>query len=504
MLFACVIAYLAGSVALGLWASRNVKGSKDFAVAGRRLPFSITFATVFATWFGAESIFGVSSKFLKEGLAGLACDPFGATCCLLLSAWIFSSRLYKTDALTLGDYLRSRFGPSAETAVSVCIVLSYLGWVAAQIKALGILFASLGAGAISDQAGMAIGAAAVLAYTLAGGMLSVAILDFAQMIVMIAGLGFIAWLMAGKADGGFSGLLAQASAAGKLSVPDHYGIANWLAVGASFATMALGSLPQQDVYQRITSAKSAKVAFWGSCAGALLYFAYSFVPAFIAWAGLALRPELVAPLLETAPERIIPAIVQSEAGLAAQILFYGAVLSAIMSTASATLLAPSVALSENIVSKAFPAMDDRRRLRAMRLCMCVLAALTLGLALYSNASLYEMVAGAYKVTLAGAFAPLVGGIFWKGATERGALASCIGGALCWALCEALGAPFGMAPQIAGFAFSCFALAGASLADSAWPRRRTAPDFFESERREPFLPVPGAQERAEPAEQPTAD
>ena len=501
MLFACVIVYLAGSVALGLWASRNVKGSKDFAVAGRSLPFSITFATVFATWFGAESIFGVSSKFLKEGLAGLACDPFGATCCLLLSAWIFSSRLYKTDALTLGDYLRSRFGPSAETAVSACIVLSYLGWVAAQIKALGILFASLGAGALSDQAGMAIGAFAVLAYTLAGGMLSVAILDFAQMIVMIAGLGFIAWLMAGKADGGFSGLLAQASAAGKLSIPEHFGTQNWLAMAASFATMALGSLPQQDVYQRITSAKSAKIAFWGSCAGALLYFAYSFVPAFIAWAGLALRPELVAPLLDSAPERIIPAIVQSEAGLAAQILFYGAVLSAIMSTASATLLAPSVALSENIVSKAFPAMDDRGRLRAMRLCMCGLAALTLGLALASSASLYEMVAGAYKITLAGAFAPLAGGIFWKGATERGALASCIGGALFWALSEAFGSPFGLAPQIAGFAVSCIALAAASLADTAWTRRRAPLAPGNAEGACAFLPPDEFADSPDPAEQP---
>jgi SSS family solute:Na+ symporter len=104
--------------------------------------------------------------------------------------------------------------------------------------------------------------------------------------------------------------------------------------------MMLGSIPQQDVFQRVQSAKSEKIAVWGSVLGGALYFAFAFVPMFLAYSATLIDPAMVARLINTDSQMILPELVLSKAPLVAQILFFGALLSAIKSCASATLLAP--------------------------------------------------------------------------------------------------------------------------------------------------------------------
>ena len=108
-------------------------------------------ATVFATWFGAEAIFGVSSTFVNEGLNGLVADPFGASLCLVLAGFLFSKYLYHQNFLTLGDFYRKRYDRKIEILTSIAILISYLGWVAAQIKALGLVIHILSEGQIAES-----------------------------------------------------------------------------------------------------------------------------------------------------------------------------------------------------------------------------------------------------------------------------------------------------------------------------------------------------------------
>src|SRR5438045_3927801 len=133
-----VILYMAVSIGIGLYAATRVKGSSDDVVAGRSLPLYIVTATVFATWFGSETVLGISAKFAKDGLKGVIEDPFGSSMCLILVGLLFARPLYKMVLLTIGDYYRIRYNRTVEVMASLCIVLSYLGWVAAQIKALGL------------------------------------------------------------------------------------------------------------------------------------------------------------------------------------------------------------------------------------------------------------------------------------------------------------------------------------------------------------------------------
>src|SRR3954464_4017629 len=191
MLLGFVIAYWIVSVGIGLWAAMRVKNSSDYAVAGRSLPMSIVTATVFATWFGSETVLGIPATFLREGLGGVVADPFGSSLCLILVGLFFARPLYRMRLLTIGDYYRRRYGRPVEAITTICIVLSYLGWVAAQISALGLVFNVVSEGSLSPEAGMIIGASTVLVYTVWGGMWAVAITDFLQMIIIVLGMLYI-------------------------------------------------------------------------------------------------------------------------------------------------------------------------------------------------------------------------------------------------------------------------------------------------------------------------
>jgi len=284
-----------------------------------------------------------------------------------------------------------------------------------------------------------------------------------QMIVMLGGLLFVAWLVGGKVGGGATAVFDHASAAGKFAFfppPDPW---LWLTFLGTGITMMFGSIPQQDVFQRVTSAKSAKIALWGSVAGASLYFCFTFVPMFIAYSATMIDPAVFGDLLEKNAELIIPTLVMKYTPIFAQVMFYGAVLSAIMSTASATLLAPSVTFAENVVRGSFPHLTDRQFLKVMRFSLVIFAGMVLGFALKSDASIFKMVENAYKITLAGAFVPLIAGIFWARATTQGALAATLGGLVSWVLIEVLiGEASPVPPQLIGLGISALGMVAGSL------------------------------------------
>ena len=201
MLLTLVIVYLLVTITIGLLAAKKVHNSADFAIAGRHLPMAMIVTTTFATWFGSETVLGIPAKFVNGGLHGVIEDPFGAGFCLILVGLFFAGRLYRMTLLTISDYYRERYGRVVEVVCTLIIMLSYLGWVSAQVSALGLVFNVLSDGAISMPWGMAIGVVSILAYTLFGGMWSVAITDFIQMIILFAGLSILAVFAADQAGG---------------------------------------------------------------------------------------------------------------------------------------------------------------------------------------------------------------------------------------------------------------------------------------------------------------
>ena len=452
MLLWFVIIYWIISVGIGLWAALRVKNTADFAAAGHSLPMPIVTATVFATWFGSETVLGIPATFLKEGLGGVVSDPFGSSLCLILVGLFFARHLYNRRMLTIGDFFREKYGRTVEVLITLCIVASYLGWVAAQIKALGLVFNVVSEDLISQTAGMMIGAASVLVYTLFGGMWAVAITDFIQMIIIVVGMLYIGGEMTTQ-TGGIGVVIQHASDAGKLNFWPDMNLAAILGFVAALVTMMLGSIPQQDVFQRITSSKNVNIAVRAAILGGILYFFFAFVPIYLAYSASLINPGLVEQYLQTDAQMILPKLIMGHAPLFAQIMFFGALLSAIKSCASATLLAPSVTFAENIVRGMYKRLSDQDLLKIMRVTVLCFTVIVTFFAINSQLSIFKMVESAYKVTLVAAFVPLAFGVYWSRANSLGGLLAVLGGLSTWIICEIL-APEGLVPpQLAGLGAS---------------------------------------------------
>ena len=472
ILITSVVLYLLGTLGLGVWAGTRIKNTSDFAVAGRSLPLIMVVTTTFATWFGAETVMGIPAKFVQGGLGALVEDPFGAGTCLILVGLFFAARLYKLNLLTIGDYYRARYGKGIEVFCSAAIILSYLGWVAAQITALGLVFSVLTNGAMSETAGMIVGTLAVLIYVVIGGFLAVAITDFIQMIVLVIGLSVIA-VFSAKLAGGASAVIDMTHNANLWHFLPEAKFTDIAFFVGSAVTMMLGSIPQQDVYQRVMSAKNAPTARTGAVIGGASYILFAFVPMFVVACAVIVMGNEAMEMAKSDYQRVLPTFVMTKMPLIMQILFFGALLSAIKSTSSATLLAPSTSFTENILKNLRPGMSDRQQLLAMRVTIVVFASLVLAYAIaMKGTSIYDLVSSAYQVTLVGAFVPLVMGLYWKRATTQGAILSLAAGIATWIVFFPQISPLGehFPGQLAGLLAAFAGMIAGSLAPQVFKNR----------------------------------
>jgi SSS family transporter len=426
MLLAFIILYLLLTLLIGWWASRKVHSTADFVVAGKNLSTPILAAGLFATWFGSETVMGAPSSFIEGGLLGVMEDPFGAAMCLILVGLIFARPLYRLNILTFNDFYRMRFNRTAEVVSAVFMVPSYFGWIAAQLVAMAIVMKALIG--LPIFYGILLCTIITVIYTYIGGMWAVSITDFVQTIMIILGLVVLTFIMYQRA-GGWSNI--------RSSVPDdffrflpHSGWNHWIEYLAAWMTIGLGSIPQQDVFQRVMSARNAKVAVRASLIGGLMYLSIGFMPLLIGLCGRILYPEV----LEGDPQMILPKMVLLHGSLALQILFFGALLSAILSTTSGAMLAPATVLGENLLRPLLKNPTDQMMLRIMRFSV-VLVAICSAVMANLNANIYELVGDSSALSLVSLFVPLTAGLFWKRASSLGAVASMMVGLLVWIFYE---------------------------------------------------------------------
>lgn len=475
ILLGFIALYLLGTLAIGWWASRRVKTTADFVVAGKRLPLFMASCALFATWFGSETVMGASAEFAEHGLLGVIEDPFGAALCLFLAGLLIARPLYKLNLFTFSDFFRLRFSKASEITSAIFMVPSYFSWIAAQIVALAIVLQSVSG---LDRAwGVLICTVLVLLYTYIGGMWSVTITDFVQTIAIIVGLAALAIEMVMKA-GGFGVMVAAAPEGFFRFFPDPEAkdIIAWF---AAWMTIGLGSIPQQDVYQRVMAAKSERTAVWSCYTSAIMYLSIAFLPLLICYSGRMLYPELA----QNDAQMMIPAMVLQHSSLGMQILFFGALLSAILSTCSGAMLAPATVMGENLIRPLYKEISDAQLLRIMRLSVVGVAVVTGAMALMRN-SIYELVGESSALSLVSLFVPLLAGLYWKQASASGAIASMIAGMAVWLVTlfilpeePADTAPIWMhiPPMLYGLAASIAGMVAGSL---GWPERRVElPETF---------------------------
>lgn len=452
MLVGSIILYLLLTILVGFWASRRVKTSGDYMLAGRSLPIALSSAALFATWFGSETVFGASSEFLKHGLYGVIEDPFGAALCLILFGTFFARKLYNMNLLTLGDYFKVRFGKRTELVASIFLAPPYIGYIAAQLVAMGLIMNVVTG--MELWVAIIVSSVVVTLYTYIGGMWAISITDFFQSIVIILGLLVLAVILANKSGGVFTVLSEVPKENFKFfPKPDAKEIVIYL---AAWSVLGLGSLPSQDVFQRTMSSGSAKTAVWSCYIAAGLYLTIAMLPLFISLCTKHLYPEQIG----DDTQLTLPNMVLTHTTMPIQILFFGSLLSAIMSTTSSAILAPASIFSENFVKPIWGnRFSDKQFLILTRVSVLLFSAVgTLMACLRSN--IYELVGESSILSLVSLFIPLTLGLYWKKANSVGALLAMISGISSWLYFQYF--PLEIPSLVPAVIISCIAMVGGSL------------------------------------------
>ncbi|WP_247232513.1 sodium:solute symporter family protein [Telluribacter sp. SYSU D00476] len=424
MLAVSIVLYLLLNLGIGMWASRRVSTTKDFILAGRSLPLVLAASATFATWFGSETIMGAPGEFIKNGVLGIIEDPFGAALCLFLVGIFFARRFYQMNIITFCDFFRLRFGRSAELLSALLIIPSYFSWIAAQLIAMGIVLKIVLGWSLTDC--ILLSSVIVILYTLMGGMWSISITDFVQTMMIIAGLVFVSVVLYQKA-GGFGPIINQMPDGFFRFYPD-WTFKSGVEYFAAWITIGLGSIPQQDVFQRVMAAKSADVSVKASLLSSFMYLTIALLPLFIGLCGHLLYPEL-----EKDSQMIIPNMVLLHTGLPLQILFFGALVSAILSTTSSAILAPAAVLGENIVKFFRPDLSDRQLLLVIRVGILAITVVCIVMAT-TRESIFELVSESSAFSLVSLFVPLAAGLYWQRANQLGCLLSMSVGLVVWLAC----------------------------------------------------------------------
>ncbi len=412
---------MAGTIVVGAWASKFVKGSNDFVLAGRSLPLFLSASALFATWFGSETIFGASSVYLDEGLQGVIEDPFGGALCLVLFGMFYLRPMYRMGVLTIGDVFKKIYGEKVEFLSTVFMVPVFFGYVAAQLVALSLIFGTVTG--LSLNEGILIAAGIVVIYTFLGGMWAISITDFIQTLMIVLGL-IVVSLMVIKEAGGIGAILDSAPAESFQFFPDP-GFNSWTNYFGAWIILGLGSIPSQDIYQRVMASKSEKVAVQSTYLAGGFYLTFGLLPLFIALGAKVLYPELY---LEN-KQMLLPSMVLAHGGLPVQIVFFGALISAIMSTASSGVLAPAALISENLIKPLFRhKLSDFHLLWILRINVLLVAVVSVVMAL-QDATIYELVAEASILLLVSLFVPLTAGLYWSKSSKVGAILSMVIGML---------------------------------------------------------------------------
>ena len=460
MLLLFISLYLLLNIGVGVWAARRVKTAQDYVLAGRRLPLALAASVTFATWFGSETIMGAPAKFVDGGVPAIIEEPFGSALCLFLVGLLFARPLYRLNITTFSDYFRIRFGRSAELLSALIMIPSYFSWIAAQLIAIGIVLNVVTG--IDQTVGIVISAAIVMIYTLLGGMWSISITDFLHNAVIIVALLAVSIPLWNEV-GGWEAI--QARTASRPDAADFWRFGpDWTFDGvteyvAAWVTIGLGSLPQQDIFQRVMSAKSERVAVRASYIASGLYLTVAALPLFIGLAAQFLHPDLP---MATDEQRqlLIPNMVMRHGSLFWQILFFGAVTSAILSVSSGAILAPAAVFGENVVKFFRPGLSDRDLLLTIRLSVVAITIICVFLCTIRTVSIFDLVGESSAFSLVSLFVPLLAGIYWKRANLVGCLGSMGIGLAVWLICSWIDTHF--PPMLWGLLASTGAMVAGSL------------------------------------------
>jgi SSS family transporter len=421
VIFAGVAVYMLGMLGVGYYASTRARSVSDFMVAGRGLGLPVLSMTVMATWFGGAMMLGGAGAAYDHGMLGVIADPWGGALALILIGLFFARIFRRMRIITVADFMNQRFGKIAEVGIMITTVVSNVMWVAGMLVAFGVIFDSLTN--IPFETGIVIGAIIVFVYTMLGGMWAVAMTDFVQMIIIIAGL--IILLTVVLIDVGGWGAISPhlPETTFRMIPPEHTG-EQWLNYFRAWTIIGLVDISAQTLFQRIASAKSERVAQYSFFVGGAGYLTFGMVAVFLGIIGSVTMPEI------TNSEFVVPELAKAHLHPVAIAIFVGAMLAAIMSSADSALLAAASVISKNALPYVRRDPSPRLTLLVTRLAIPFFGGLAIIIALRIQV-VFDLMVDANILGLAVIIVPFILGVWWAKANRAGAISGMAAGLVAW-------------------------------------------------------------------------
>ncbi|MCH9694563.1 MAG: hypothetical protein K0U72_08650 [Gammaproteobacteria bacterium] len=446
-----VSVYMLIMIGIGVYASRGSKSLTDFTLAGRNMPLWLCSVSIFATWFGSGTMMGAATAAYEGDRLLMLAEPFGSALALLLAGLFFARILRRTRRMTWPELIQARFGRLAGTISSGADLLSSIIWLGGILFTFGILLESLTGAPMA--VGIIGGLLVVVIYTMIGGMWAVAITDFLQMLIFLAGMFILLGAVLYQA-GGWGAMAASLPEHSFRAIPLQHSMKEWVDTIHIFMGMGLAAVASTTTIQRALSARTEQVARDSFLVAALLYTTVGLVPLMLGYSARVLLPDLADPnavLTDLAMAYLHPVFAA---------VFIGAILSAIMSSSDSILLGASTIISTNLLPLVKKHPDEQLRFRVARYSIPVVAVISTYVAFNAN-RVVEVLIDSVAVLLAAVIVPFIACFWWEKANRPGALASMLTGIVAWRVAAAFEMEF--PPDFFGFCVSAVFMVVVSLA-----------------------------------------
>ncbi len=432
MTIAAVVIMYAAFLVVGWLAARKVKdgGAADLLLAGRAMPLWIATLSMTATWVDGGYLLGTAEAVYKSSIAlgaqGGLC--FGVS--LILGGLFFANTMRRHEFTTLIDPFEARFGKRWAAVLSLPAMLGEIFWSAELLVAIGSTFGILLG--MDLRTAIVLSAAVVTAYTVVGGMWSVAYTDAFQLLLVVIGLA-VALPFALGAVGG----LDASWAAYVTARPDRAGLLPPVRAGGSYWTvpaitgwwdvslmLMLGGIPWNCYFQRVLACQTPRKAQLHSLFAGVLTIALTVPPLLLGTAAFnyAWPPQLHAELQGT-PALALPLLLQHMTPPLVAMLGLGAIIGAVTSSYSASILSASAMFTWNCCKRLlWPTLSVRGTKALMRSSLALLsaAAVVMAIEVQSVQALWFFTSDLVFVLL---FPQLVCALFDRRANRTGSMAA---------------------------------------------------------------------------------
>jgi SSS family solute:Na+ symporter len=359
-------------LAIGVWVSRRIHTEADYLVAGRKLGYGLTTFSIFATWFGAETVVGSAGIAFREGVSLASAEPFGYGLCLILMGIVFAVPLWRRRLTTLADLYRQRYSPPVERLAALILVPGSILWAAAQVRAFGHVLSTTTA-SLNAELAIAIAAGFTILYTMFGGLLVDAITDVIQGVMLAIGL-LVVLVATIVHFGGPAPAVATLAHVGPVQLVPPAG-GSVLSVIEAWAIPVCGSVVATELVGRVIATRSPEVARRSSFLAAAMYLAVGLIPVIVGLLG-----QRIAPGLADA-EQLVPTVARELLPTVLYAVFAGGLISAILSTVDSTLLVSAGIFSHNLVVPTLRVRDERSKVRIARAAVVAFGCIAYALAL---------------------------------------------------------------------------------------------------------------------------